>query len=87
MTGEECKKIRQYAKGEASEEEALSIFNVELKRICLLSSFEERHSTMNTPEMQFMREVDNPCPDLALREKYRSKLVEMSDWKPLCQKV
>lgn len=27
-------------------------------------------------ELQFMREVDNPCPDLVLRAMYREKIQE-----------
>lgn len=30
---------------------------------------------LNTPEQLFMREVDNPCPDLALRAIYREQLL------------
>jgi hypothetical protein len=26
------------------------------------------------PELQFMREVDNPCPDLAMRAHWRQKI-------------
>jgi hypothetical protein len=29
---------------------------------------------LNTPEQLFMREVDNPCPDLNLRAQYRRLL-------------
>lgn len=28
-----------------------------------------------TPHMDFMSEVDNPCPDLGLRARYRSALL------------
>jgi hypothetical protein len=30
-----------------------------------------------TPEMQFMSEVDNPCPDIGLRASYRKTLLEL----------
>jgi len=31
---------------------------------------------LQTPEGRFMSELDSPCPDLALRAKYRSALLQ-----------
>ncbi len=31
------------------------------------------------PHFEFMREVDNPCPDLGLRAKYRRKIIHDHD--------
>lgn len=66
MTNGERKTIIDFAKGNALlKKGAIRIF---LENAGL-------GAYKNTPEMLFMSEVVNPCPDLALRAKYRKELV------------
>lgn len=67
MTKEERQTIIDFAKGQAAlRKEATRIF---LKYLGLPLAYKD------TPEMLFMSEVVNPCPDLALRATYRKELV------------
>lgn len=36
----------------------------------------KEYGVRGTPAMRFMAEVDNPCPDLILRARYRNQLME-----------
>lgn len=66
MTKDERKTIIDFANGQVSlRKEAIGIF---LKYLGV-------GRYMDIAEMRFMSEVSNPCPDLALRAKYRKELV------------
>lgn len=62
MNDEDKRVIVAFAKGDKSRrDEAIAIHRNHLTEIC--------------PENDFMGEIDNPCPDLALRHFYRERLV------------
>ena len=49
---------------------------VRKEAIAICRKYLQCESVKNTSEMLFMREVDNVCPDLALRAMYRKKVLE-----------
>lgn len=60
--------IRRFADGnEACREAAITIYRKYIPHLGAYGS---------TPEMNFMSEVDNPVPDLALRATYRNILLD-----------
>ena len=67
MTESQKKIIRMFAAGEHSlRESAVSIYRMHL------SPYKDWETSYRSiPEMQFMSEIDNPCPDLLLRNHYR----------------
>jgi hypothetical protein len=66
MTKNEREVIINFAKGQvALRKEAIGIF---LKYLGV-------GRCMDILEMRFMSEISNPCPDLALRSKYRKELL------------
>ena len=68
MTNEEKSIIRKFARGDMSLRSwAIKIW------ISHLGEMQDRDS----PEMLFMGEIYNPCPDLALRAGYRKRLVDL----------
>ena len=73
------KTIVLYADGDGSlRAECVGIYTQELRRVCLLAD-DERLKVMNSPAMKFMGEIDNTCPDLALRRVYRTQLLEQAE--------
>lgn len=69
MNSYEKSVIVQLALGNKSvREEAIAIYRKEL----------DMGTSKDIPEMGFMREVDNVCPDLALRAKYRKQVLQRS---------
>ncbi len=70
MPPEEKLVIRKFAAGdETMKREAISIYR---NNIPLLG-------VRGTLEMQFMSEYTHPVPDLALRNKYRIRLIELME--------
>ena len=66
MTANEKDLIKRFALGDKSlRDAAIAIHRKELQ---------ETGKVRGTPEMDFMAEIDNPCPDLMLRAMYRKKL-------------
>lgn len=63
MSKEERQIIRRFAAGE-----------VGLRDRAIQISRDYLPTDRKSPEQLFMREVDNPCPDLMLRAKYRQAL-------------
>lgn len=69
MTNNEKNIIKRFAAGEKSlRDEAIAIHRREL---CATGK------VRGTPEMDFMAEVDNPCPDIFLKDLYRRKLLRV----------
>lgn len=67
MTADEKDLIKCFASGVTSlRSEAIAIHRKEIART---------EQARGTPEMDFMAEVDNVCPDLALRAGYRKQLL------------
>ncbi len=63
--------IRDFAGGETHlRQEAISIHRHYIPHL----------GVRGTPEMRFMAEIDNPCPDLGLRSQYRRELVGEPAW-------
>ncbi len=72
MNADDEELIRRYAAGDDSmREKAVELFQSERK----VESSKPRPDCRRTPAMRFMAEVDNPCPDYALRRMYRDALV------------
>lgn len=68
MTNTDKAIIRAFAGGDKSlREQAIEIHRREIK---------QTGAARGTPEMDFMAELDNPCPDLLLRGMYRRKLLQ-----------
>lgn len=66
MTDAERQIILAFAKGDTSKrEEAIAIHRRYIPTL----------GVRGTPEQRFMAEVDNACPDVALRGQYRADLV------------
>ena len=66
MTQHENEIIRRFALDGSNKEAALQAYrrHLVLHQVC-----------RGTPELDFMSEVDNVCPDLALRAEYRKRLI------------
>lgn len=68
MNATEKDLIRRFAAGDRSlRDEAIAIHRREISKT---------GKARGTPEMDFMAEVDHPCPDYRLRAMYRTKLLE-----------
>jgi len=68
MTENEFQVIKAFSEGAGRlRDYAIQIHRAQIKR-----SGQPRSS----PAMRFMAEIDNPCPDLGLREMYRQELVD-----------
>lgn len=66
MKASDMKIIRAFAAGDQSKRK---------EAIIVHRAFVDHPSYQKTVEFEFMRDVDNPCPDLALRAYYRALLV------------
>lgn len=67
MTFDEKNIIRRFAAGDNS----LRDVSIEIHR----RECRRTKQARGTPEMDFMAEVDNPCPDYGLMAMYRKKLL------------
>lgn len=69
MTEGEKATIQAFASGDKTlRGEAIAIHRENLRKYGILST---------DPFFNFMSEVDNPCPDLSLRAKYRSQIIRI----------